>query len=210
MKRKYYQTIVRPLSTISSAAGQHMLRLGVALLLLLLLPFGQVRGAWGADYHGQVVDAETGKPIEGAVIVVEWHKKPRVAIGGINYFHNAREALTDADGTFVLDSSPGIDWNPFTYVQEPYIVAFYPGYRPFTAAHPEDIGIKGGLNEISAAFEGGVVVRLTKLKTEKELKYFTSQGTIGGLWAPFGTLPNLIRLINIQRKMAGIGELQYP
>ena len=86
-----------------------------------------------------MIDAETGKPIEGAVVVVEWHKKPRIAMGGIAYFHNARETLTDADGKFVLDSSPGIDWNPLTYIQEPRIIVFYPGYRPFTPAYMKDL-----------------------------------------------------------------------
>jgi hypothetical protein len=180
------------------------------LLIFLLLPFSQVRGAWGGDYHGQVVDAETGKPIEGAVVVVEWHKKPRVAMGGISYFHNAREALTDADGKFSLDSSPGVDWNPFTYVEEPRIIAFYPGYRPFTPAHPEDVGIKGGLNEIADAFERGVVVKLTKLTSEKELRRFTDRSGFGPIMAPPTVIPNLLRLINVQRKIVGMRELTFP
>lgn len=189
---------------------EQALRAIAVLFLLILLSFGQVREAWGDDYHGQVVDAETGKPIEGAVVVVEWHKKPRVAIGGINYFHNAREALTDADGKFVLDSSPGIDWNPFTYVQEPRIIVFYPGYRPFTPANPQDVGIKGGLSEIAQAFEQGVTVKLTKLASEKELRYFTSKGGFGPVMAPYAVIPNLFRLINVQRKLLGIEELRIP
>ena len=212
MKQKHHQLIECPLSTVSPAARQHVLRFALALLFVLFLPFGQVRGAWGGDYHGQVVDAETGKPIEGAVIVVEWHKKDRIAMGGINYFHNAREAVTDADGKFVLDSSPGIDWNPLTYIQEPEIIAFYPGYRPFTAAHPGDIDLKtrGSLNEIAAAFERGVVVKLTRLKTEKELKSITDKSGAGSIRAPYAMLPNFLRLINIQRKMVGMNELRFP
>ena len=176
----------------------------------MLFSFGQLRGAWGADYHGQVVDAETGKPIEGAVVVVEWHKKPRVAMDGINYFHNARETLTDAEGKFVLDSSPGIDWNPFTYILDPGIIAFYPGYQPFTAAHPEDIGTKGGLSEIANAFERGVVVKLKKLTSEKEARRYGAISAFGGIMAPYTIIPNLLRLINVQRKMVGMSELKYP
>ena len=158
---------------------------GVALMLLLLLPFDQVRSAWGAAYHGQVVDAETGKPIEGAVVMVEWHKKAIYEMDGGGRFHNARETLTDAEGKFSLDSSEGINWNPLTIVQAPRIIAFYPGYRAFTAAHPEDIGTKSDLYKIAEAFERGVVVKLTKLTSEKELRRYTTRSGFGLIMAPY-------------------------
>ena len=210
MKQKHYPRIWRLLVISSFAVREQTLRITLVLFLLMLLSIAQLRDAWGTDYHGQVVDAETGKPIEGAVIVVEWHKKPRIAMGGINYFHNARETLTDTNGKFELDSSPGIDWNPFTYVQEPWIIAFYPGYRPFTAANPEDIGTKSDLNEIAEAFERGVVVKLAKLKTEKEQRSVTNKSGAGSIRAPYAMLPNFLRLINIQRKMVGMEELRFP
>ena len=209
MRRQHYLTI-RRLITTSIAVREQSLWCSVFLFLLISLSVVQVRGAWCADYQGQVVDAETGKPIEGVVIVVEWHKKPKVAIGGINYFHNARETLTNAEGKFVLDSSPGIDWNPFTYIQEPWIIAFYPGYRPFTAAHPEDIGTKSDLSEIANAFERGVIVKLTKLTSEKESRRYTDTSGFGPIMASSTILPNLLRLINVQRKIVGMRELKYP
>jgi len=210
MKQLFFPTIGCPLLAVSLTARQHMLPLTFAMLFPVMLLFGQVASAWSAPYHGQVVDAETGKPIEGAVAMIEWHKKPRIAMGGINYFHNARETLTDVEGKFSLDSSPGIDWNPLTYIQTPpWIVVFYPGYRPFTPAYPEDIGIKGSLKNLDA-FEGGVVVKLTKLTSEKELRSFTSKGGFGPVMAPYAIIPNLFGLINIQRKSLGIEELRLP
>ena len=195
----------------SFAPGTQALRVIVVLLLPTLLFFGHVRGALGGDYHGQVVDAETGKPIEGAVVVVEWHKKPRIAMGGINYFHSATETLTDPEGKFSLDSSPGIDWNPFTYVgHAPFILAFYPGYRPFTAAYPEDIGTTSDLNKIAEAFERGVVVKLRKQTLESEQKRYTDTSGFGPIMAPYTVIPNFHRLINIQRKIVGMRELKYP
>jgi len=203
--------MVRPQSTASFAVGQRILWFGVASMLLLLVPFGQVRGALGADYHGQVVDTDTGKPIEGAVVLVEWHKKEIYSMDGGGIFHNARETLTDAEGKFSLDSSEGINWNPLTLVQAPRIVAFYPGYRPFTPAHPEDINIEGGgLYEIAEALERGAVIKLKRLKTEKELRSFTDKSSIASSRAPYAMLPNLLRLINIQRKMVGLNELRFP
>ena len=141
--------------------------------------------------------------------MVEWHKKPRVAIGGISYFHNAREALTDAEGKFSLDSSPGIDWNPFTYIQEPWIITFYTGYRPFYAAHPEDIGMAAkasSLKKIAEAFEQGVVVKLLRLKTNEELRNIS----IGPIIAPWEYRPHLMRLLNTHYKLAGASEYRGP
>lgn len=200
--------MVRLPLTASAAARQCILWFAVALLVLLFLPSNQVRGAWGADYHGQVVDAETGNPIEGAVVMVEWHKKAIYSMDGGGIFHNARETLTDAEGKFSLDSSEGINWNPLTVVQAPRIAVFYPGYRPFSANdYPSEYG---GLYEIAAAFDRGVLIKLARLKTEKELRRFTEKSSIGGIMAPYAMLPNLLRLINIQRKMVGMNELQFP
>lgn len=173
-----------------------------AMPLGLLLPTST---AWAANYHGQVIDTETGKPIGGAVVVVEWHKKAFLSMNGGWSFHNVRETLTDAQGNFLLDSSEGINWNPFTFVQAPIIIAFYPGYLPFTPGNPGDI--KGGLYEITDVLERGAVVKLTRLRSDKELKRFTDKSSIGGIRAPYSKIPNLLRLINIQRKMVGLGEL---
>jgi hypothetical protein len=208
MKKRIHQTISCSLSTIAPQAKQGSLRIGFALLALLLLPFGQVRGAWGAYYHGQVVDAETGKPIEGAVVMVEWHKRAIYSMDGGGIFHNARETVTDSDGKFSLDSSEGINWNPLTFVQAPRIIAFYPGYLPFTPGNPGEI--KGGLYEIAETLERGAVIKLTRLKTEKELRNFTDKSGVGSIRAPYAMLPNFLRLINVQRKMVGLDELQFP
>lgn len=201
-----------PLSKLRlpTCARAHRFRFIGAIFFLALQFFSLPTEAASTLYHGQVVDAETGKPIEGAVMLVEWHKKSRLALGGMSYFHNARETLTDAEGKFSMDSSPGIDWNPLTYILPPRIIVFYPGYLPFTPAQIGEIGIKGGLVEIAGVFEKGVVVKLRKITSEKELKYYTSQGSLGPIWAPYGVLPNLWRLFNIQRKMAKMDELTYP
>jgi hypothetical protein len=210
MKEKRYPLIQRLFPIDSLILGEQILRFGVSLFLLILFSFGQLRGAWCADYHGQVVDAETGKPIEGAVVVVEWHKKAIYEMDGGSTFHNAREALTGADGKFVLDSSPGIDWNPLTHIQAPEIIVFYPGYRPFTAAHPEDIGTISDLYEIAEAFEHGVVVKLKKLTSEKEGRRYTDSSGFGSIRASYAIIPNFHRLINVQRKIVGMREITYP
>ena len=209
MKQRFPKTILPPLSNVSPAARQNVPWFGVALMLLHLLPFDQVRSAWGAADHGQVVDAETGKPIEGAVVMVEWHKKAIYEMDGGGRFHNARETLTDAEGKFSLDSSEGINWNPLTIVQA-QIIAFYPGYRAFTAAHPEDIGTKSDLYKIAEAFERGVDVNSNKVNFRKGVEALYNRSGFGLIMAPYTVVPNLLRLINIQRKLLGIDEFKLP
>jgi hypothetical protein len=177
------------------------------LSLLLLLPFGQVRSALGATYHGQVVDAETGKPLEGSVVAVVWYKKPILAMGGINYFHNARETITDSEGKFSLDGSEGLNWNPFMSVQEPRIIVFQPGYAPLTPDDPREFKDAYG---IAAGLERGAVVTLPKLKTQEEQKNVAMR-SFGLTQGPFFQyLPNFMRLRNVQNKMAGYDELREP
>ena len=207
MKQYYPKTFVTWLSTGSPAAGKSLPWFSVALLLLLLLAFGQARSAWGAAYHGQVVDAETGKPIEGAVVMVEWQKKAFLSMNGGWSFHNARETLTDADGKFSLSSAEGINLNPFTFVQEPRIIVFSPGYRPLTPYNPGEFKHVYGIAE---ALEKGATVKLAKITTEQESRRYTDSAGFGLIMATYEMIPNFYRLINVQRKMGGMKELQYP
>jgi hypothetical protein len=115
------------------------------------------------------------------------------------------EALTDAKGEFSLNGSPGIDWNPFTYVlNDPNIVIYMPGYGPFPVGHVKEMP----RDEMEKAMTGaGVVVKLPKLKTQQEMRRYTSPGTLEiSATIPYEEIPNLIRLMNIQRKLAGYSD----
>ena len=177
-----------------------VLILGVGLLSLAPASYG------GAAYHGTVVDSGTKAPLQGAVVVVVWHRKPIVTMDGPQYFHRAVEALTDAVGKFSVDASPGIDWNPFTYVvKEPRIAIFKPGYGPFPVAHVSPRSVKE-LEE--ALLREGALIELPRLKTKEELLKFTSPGDLW-IWVDRDErIPHLMRLINIQRR--GLGLQPYP
>ncbi len=174
--------------------------------------------SYSADaYHGTVVDAETRAPLKGAVVVVVWHRKPIVTMDGPQYFHKAVEVLTDAEGKFSVAASPGIDWNPFTYVlRDPQIAIFKPEYGPFPVAHVSprftmEFGRKHQLDlvELNEELIKGAVVELPRVKTKEELQRFTSPGHILiSTLVPHERIPNLMRLINIQRKSLGLQP--YP
>ena len=56
-------------------------------------------------------------------------------------FHKAKEVMTDVGGKFSIDITPGVNWNPFTFMDEqPWIVIFKPGYGPLTPAYHRGAG----------------------------------------------------------------------
>src|SRR5207249_575775 len=60
---------------------------------------------WG-PFRGQIVDAETGQPIVGAVVLVVWWEAVFTPIQTNRKFYDAREALTDAEGRFEAPRLP--------------------------------------------------------------------------------------------------------
>src|SRR2546422_6571101 len=70
-------------------------------------------------YRGVVVDVETNERLAGVVVVVLWQKKPIICMDCPLYFHNVKEDVTDVNGGFYIDASPGINFNPFTRVVDP-------------------------------------------------------------------------------------------
>lgn len=183
----------------------------VLIVLWAIYILGQFVTQLGDDgaYHGTVVDAETGKPLEGAAVVVVWKRRPFIALDMHKYFLNAKETLTDTDGNFSVDASPGINWSPFTYPlkEANSIVIFKPGYGPFPVEHVSpryvlESGKKRLLkfSERDQLLLKGTTVKLRRLKTEEELKRFTSPGVLWLGKIPWGRIPILMRLINIQRK----------
>lgn len=90
-------------------------RLLIIVLMMLLLT-----GCYW-PISGIVVDAETGKPIEGAVVLVEWTKTHGIGEHWTESYKVA-ETLTDKDGKFTL---PGC-FSPF--VNEPDVTIYKKGY----------------------------------------------------------------------------------
>ena len=194
-------------------------------LLVVLLPVWGVHAVASASYgaaayHGRVIDAETKAPVEGAVVTVIWYKKPLITMDGPLYFHNAKEVLTDSNGAFSVDASPGINWNPFTRRMTdpnlgrtdpddpgiyPTIVIFKPGYGPFPGAQ---VAPSSEAEAKRAMLREGAVVELPELKTRKDQIRFADMccGVYDEIVPP-QRIRNLLRLINIQRENLGLDPI---
>jgi len=138
-------------------------------VVLIILGGWNILGtmAFGDVYHGTVVDEETGDPLEGASVSVIWYRTPIIQLAGSLYFQNAQETVTDANGKFSLEVSPGIDWSPFTtVVKEQVTVIYKPGYGPFAPGRmPRKFW---EYSERVAAFRKGATIKLVKDQRRNE------------------------------------------
>jgi hypothetical protein len=154
-------------------------------------------------YQGQVVDDATGQPLLGAVVSVIWFRTPIVQMEGSRYFQSAQETVTDSQGKFSLIASPGIDWSPLTTViKEPTVVIYQPEYEPVWATWMVRMGFKSS-GDFAAALKKGLVIKLSKLKTKEQLRYFSDVGSVVHPSVPNEQIPKLVEAFNIQRKNLG-------
>ncbi len=129
-----------------------------ALLLSVLLVTGGCRGGaaqWG-PFRGQVVDAETGRPISGAHVMVAWERDNPNPVHWTQSFYDAREAVTGASGRFEIPRERRF-WT--VLIRGPRFAAFAPGY----VAEAEDVTPAGGRPYVDAT-----ILEMRRLETVEE------------------------------------------
>jgi hypothetical protein len=140
-----------------------------------------VHTAW-ASYHdgpgpwtAQIVDAETGQPLEGVIIVAFWVK---LTPGPIHYgqqFYSATEVVSDPRGQVrvpALQPQPGDEQAP---IKGPEVFMFRAGYGHWRFQGSDqwllrDSFVRDELNRQAwERFRGaGVVIELRRVKTREE------------------------------------------
>lgn len=136
-----------------------------AFLIILSIPMAAAPDPVRADgpYKGKVMDAETQKPIEGAVVVAYWTREVFLLIRTSTFFVDAKETLTDKNGEFEL---PGISKKTIGDsrfgLQQPRILIFKPQYVLYPGRHVKPEG------NWSSHFKPYSVVELPPLTTEKD------------------------------------------
>jgi hypothetical protein len=157
-----------------------MTRTAAFLLACLIAAFAPGTGPDEAHaagpWRGQVVDAETGQPIEGVVVVAVWERLSPGVIHQARAFHDVDEVVTDAEGRFVLPERELSPPNPFITIDGPQLTMFKGGYGLWrfrgarTSAWPQDTtGRIRRWNEAMAEFgRTGSVFELPPAKTYPE------------------------------------------
>lgn len=152
-----------------------------------------------APYYGQVVEAATGEPIEGAAVLAVYYTQSYGLAGSNLEFLDAQEVVTNANGEFEV---PSLNAAIFRSLQSfdslAWINIYKPGYAAFGCVPwHEKVEPKKRLFRPNQK----TTIRLPKLTTREErLKYlgcYPSPGT------PVERYPILFR--HIQEEKASLG-----
>ncbi|MGV1100978.1 hypothetical protein ACUUL3_16405 [Thiovibrio sp. JS02] len=184
---------------------QSLIRMTIGMVALLVLSGCAVSHKYG-PYMGQVVDAETEKPIEGAVIYMEFYTLSSNLAGLQSHFADTKEVFTDENGKFSLEYRvstirPGQVWDtlPRTYVFKPGY-GVYPGYKG-TKVFP-----KPQLDDGAIPKDKFVTISLVPLATKKERMENLSHLYISPL-IPYTKKNDILNLLDDERIYLGLTPL---
>lgn len=187
----------------------------LSLLFILVLNVSQSH-AWliyhKPEFSGKVIDTETKKPIEGAVVVAVYNKSTiGLGAGTISSIISVQEALTDKDGMFHIPSYTTLI-QPFSWEIGTAFIIFKPGYVSISGLNLEEC-LSGGMfkeselpwlynQQLKYKISSGVV-ELPKLKTREERNKASMIGVSG---YRSKDLPLLYKAINEEDRYLGIPE----
>lgn len=187
---------------------------GILLALLILTwsatavaqtgqPLERYLNGHRGPYRGRVLDAETGKPLAGVVVVAVWRRDRIMPLHSRSEHYAAREALTNADGEFVIDADD-VERNAPKRTWHPFITIFLPGYGRYRspAGTPTTV--------TQRFFQGpGTTVELPRLEDKEERRmHLRTIGPYGLSEAPFTEIPGFMGLFNQERVALGLEP--YP
>src|SRR3989304_86240 len=127
------------------------------ILLFSLFVITLLNSSCYGEITGTVVDAETGKPIEGAVVLVEWTIIK--GLPGMNYTESYKvvEVVTDKDGSFTVSgvSNPLVNRPPHLVVYKKGYIAWNNQYIFPTWKQRKDFNIRSGMEIRLEQFKEG-------------------------------------------------------
>jgi hypothetical protein len=93
--------VINPNQGIEKMRLKTILAVFLAVITLALVGCG-----WNYPIQGQVVDAETGQPVEGAVVAIHWVHNYLTPLGTTRDDFGTTDFITDAQGHFTLPKYP--------------------------------------------------------------------------------------------------------
>lgn len=154
----------------------------VALVILIALLWWPLSQAIPGDWKGQIVDKETGKPLEGVVVLAVWERYFRgLGIhGAAGGYGASEEAVTDKQGQFTIKARSSWTLNPFVYLKGPEFHIFRSGYgrwefQGYDTWGKDPIVRREHFEKLWKQFRReGVVLEIPPLKTQKKRLAFLS------------------------------------
>ncbi len=168
--------------------------------LILALGLGLPGPALAAGpWRAQVVDAETGRPLEGVVVLAYWLRyQPSLGGWAGGAFHAGEEVVTGADGRFAIRSRWSYTIPLLVKVSGPEWVIFRPGHGRWRFRRSED------WEKFARGEE--VVIEMPPLKTHEErLKFHDTVIRPVGVVPP-ERMPRLTDAWEQDRAFLGLGR----
>lgn len=181
-------------------------------LLFVIFTANVYAGGWiyysDGTYKGKVIDADTGEPIEGAVVAGVWELNLLYLklSDPLPRFCDAKEAVTNKNGEFVVPKASCVHLWPFGRIERPSFIVFKPGYLayPPLGASPEEREAKmPGFREVFKDKNQYNIIRLGKPRTREERRLIYSSTGFSNDKAR-KQLPILLKLLNEERKNLGL------
>lgn len=178
-----------------------------ATIAALFVAFIVVR--FPSSYKGKVVDADTGGPVEGAVVLLHWGYASLLHSHDHKYL-DAKETVTDKNGFFKTRRRK-INFNPLANTFHPNTIIFKSGYKAvdtvwalyvFQEEHKRwDSPYKKIID-----FEGDLVVfKLKKLSTREERR---KNSPSAEPWVPYEKRKLYMKEVNKERTYLGYDHLK--
>jgi len=150
-------------------------RAALMMALVAVLLTAPAAGRTEGPLIAQVVDAATGKPIAGVIVVALYQKKTPGGVHPNTDFYDLDETVTDADGRFSFPARELPTSTPLVHVIGPEMIIFKAGYAGWRfqgvdSRQHVDFGVRE-----AAVAEGwrkfkttGVVIEITPVKSRDE------------------------------------------
>ncbi|MBI5408653.1 MAG: hypothetical protein HZA14_04745 [Nitrospirae bacterium] len=175
------------------------------ILLSISLNCGYVFAA--GPWKGKIIDIETKEPLEDAVVLAVWQRAYRTLAGANTYFYEAKEVLTNKEGTFEIPSYTPINLLPIvSYIREPEFTIFKPGYLSIDIRLDENVTDKAvELPEKGKVFRlSPGIIELPKLKTREErIKSLNAVETVIDSSVPEEKFKNTLKMVDIENRNLG-------
>lgn len=146
--------------------SRYLILLGV---MILIFNMGCVYSLARIDgpYEGRIIDADTGKPIEGVVVFGVWYRIAAVGAGGaFHAYHDAQETVTDRNGEFVIK---GLGLKILSGVEPMSVLIFKAGYEYIDVSW--DLFKENDFYKKKIKWEGNkAIIPLRKLTMEERKK----------------------------------------
>ena len=182
--------------------GNRFLIILIVLLLIAAAGCGYL-ARYDGPYKGKVVDADTGKPIEGVVVLGVWYKETPTPAGAVSSYYDARETVTDKNGEFEI---PGMGLQVLSRVAPMDVLMFKAGYE-YIGLGPWESFKVDPIFKKKIVWEGKkAIIPLRKLTMEERKRQGSPSDPPTG--AEFDKVKLMLREINKDRVERGLPARQ--